>query len=122
MKGCYLLHFEPRYKHAGHYLGYADNILNRVSDHRAGTSGVRLTSAAARAGCQMMLVRVWRRKGRKYERELKGLRNEKRTGSLARICPACLALRQLELDRLTGIPAAINDVPSASMALRRGRV
>lgn len=92
MRGIYLLHFEPRYRHADHYLGYADDVLRRVHEHRTGVSGVKLTEAAARAGCTMMLVRVWRRKGRKFERQLKGYRNAGRTGSLARVCPACLAL------------------------------
>lgn len=36
MKGVYLLHFEPRYKHAGHYLGYAEDIERRVDEHRRG--------------------------------------------------------------------------------------
>lgn len=95
MKGVYLLHFEPRYRHAGHYLGYADNVARRVHEHRTGQSGVKLTEAAAQAGCTMMLVRVWKNRGRKFERSLKGLRNNKRTGSLARLCPACLELRGL---------------------------
>lgn len=94
MRGVYLLHFEPRFQHAGHYLGYADDVLRRVGEHRTGTSGARLTTAAADAGTQMMLVRVWKGKGRKFERKLKGLRNAKRTGSLGRLCPACFALRK----------------------------
>ena len=93
MKGVYLLHFEPRYRHAGHYLGYADDVLRRVHEHRTGISGCKLTEAAASAGVIMMLVRVWKNKSRKFERGLKGLRNEKRTGSLARICPACIELK-----------------------------
>jgi predicted GIY-YIG superfamily endonuclease len=95
VKGVYLLHFEPRYQHAGHYLGSAKDVLARVSDHRAGTSGAVLPEAAARAGVSMMLVRVWRQKGRKFERALKGFRNEKRMGSLARLCPACCALKKV---------------------------
>lgn len=93
-KGVYLLHFEPRYQHAGHYLGSAKDVMARVSLHRSGQSGAVLPKAAARAGVNMMLVRVWRQKGRKFERQLKGFRNEKRTGSLARLCPACCALKK----------------------------
>ena len=98
MKGCYLLHFEPRYKHAGHYLGYADDILRRVHEHRTGVSGVKLTEAAAAAGVTMMLVRVWEEADRKEERRMKGYRRDKSgrstaVGSLARICPACLELK-----------------------------
>jgi predicted GIY-YIG superfamily endonuclease len=93
VKGVYLLHFEPRYRHAGHYLGYADDVLRRVHEHRTGVSGVKLTESATAAGCVMMLVRVWKEKSRKFERSLKGYRNAGRTGSLARICPACIELR-----------------------------
>jgi predicted GIY-YIG superfamily endonuclease len=98
MKGVYLLHFEPRYKHAGHYLGFAQDILRRVHEHRTGVAGCKLTDAAARAGVTMMLVRVWKNKSRKFERGLKGFRRDKSgrstcVGSLARICPACLELR-----------------------------
>ena len=89
--GIYLLHFEPRYKHAGHYLGFSDDIPARVELHRSGGSGVRMCEAAVAAGCKMFLVRTWPG-GRKDERRLKGLRNEKRVGSLARICPACISL------------------------------
>lgn len=42
----------------------------------------------------MFLVRTWPG-GRKDERRMKGLRNAKRVGSLARICPACLALKSI---------------------------
>lgn len=98
MKGVYLLHFEPRYKHAGHYLGFAKDILRRVHEHRTGCAGCKLTDAAAGAGVTMMLVRVWKGKGRKFERSLKGFRRDKSgkstaVGSLARICPACLELK-----------------------------
>jgi predicted GIY-YIG superfamily endonuclease len=91
--GIYLLHFEPRYKHAGHYLGFSDDIPSRVRDHRDGKSGVRMCAAAAAAGCQMFLVRTWAG-GRKDERRLKGGRNNGRRGSLARLCPACISKSQ----------------------------
>jgi hypothetical protein len=92
--GIYLLHFEPRYMHAGHYLGFSDNIPERVAAHRVGQSGVKMLSAAASIGCQMFLVRTWPG-GRKDERKMKGLRNAKRTGSLGRqFCPACDAIKK----------------------------
>jgi hypothetical protein len=25
----YLLHFDPRYRHAGHYLGYTEDVIAR---------------------------------------------------------------------------------------------
>jgi hypothetical protein len=36
MDGIYLLHFDPPYKHAGHYLGYASDIDRRISEHQTG--------------------------------------------------------------------------------------
>jgi hypothetical protein len=95
--GIYLLHFEPRYQHAGHYLGFSDNIQERVGLHRDGKSGVRMLKAASQAGCVMFLVRTWPG-GRKDERRMKGLRNAKRVGSLARICPVCQALKKAGKD------------------------
>ncbi len=89
--GCYLLHFEPRYKHAGHYLGWAEDIGRRVYDHEMGQSGVPLTTAAARAGVSMTLARTWPGLDRDGERKLKGFRNTGRKGGLRRLCPICKA-------------------------------
>lgn len=92
--GLYLLHFEPRYKHAAHYLGFSDDIQSRVASHRAGTARVRLTDAAASAGCMMFLVRTWPGT-RTFERSLKGFRGARSKASRARLCPACYALQLL---------------------------
>lgn len=89
MRGCYLLHFEPRFRHAGHYLGYADDIERRVKEHQTGKSGARLPTAAVQAGCALILVRTWPDADRTVERKLKGTKGKGRTGSLARICPTC---------------------------------
>ena len=89
VSGVYLLHFTPRYKHAGHYLGYADDIGKRVYQHEYGQSDVRLIKAAVAAGCSLHVVRVWPGADRNEERRLKGGRMEKRRGSLARLCPKC---------------------------------
>lgn len=88
-RGVYLLHFNPRYKHAGHYMGYADDIGRRFYEHEFGKSDARLTTVAAAAGVQMVLARVWLGADRNTERKLKGKPNAGRTGSLARLCPIC---------------------------------
>jgi len=95
--GCYLLHFTPRYRHAGHYLGYADDIGRRVQQHEFGMCDVRLILAAVRAGVKFTLVRTWTGTAatRKLERKLKGGKNRKRTGSLARLCPLCMAAKRM---------------------------
>ena len=36
-KQCYLLHFDPPYKHARHYVGYTEHLDVRVEQHRNGT-------------------------------------------------------------------------------------
>ena len=36
MTGVYLIHFAPAYKHAKHYLGYAEDIDARLQAHRDG--------------------------------------------------------------------------------------
>lgn len=84
--GLYLLHFDPRYEHAGHYLGYADDIAVRVHQHAArGSKASPLVQAALGAGCRVTLARVWLGAGRNRERQLKV------QGGLGRHCPTCKA-------------------------------
>ena len=73
-KGCYLIHIEPAYKHAAHYLGWSKDIDARVASHLAGTGG-RLTKVALAAGCTLTLVRVWPDTDRAFERKLKRQKN-----------------------------------------------
>lgn len=85
MTGLYLLHFDPPFKHAKHYLGWAKKIASRVQKHQAGTSRARLTCVAAAAGVTMTLVRTWPGATRVDEARIK------RQGGLARSCPVCCA-------------------------------
>lgn len=80
--GCYLLHFEPSYKHAKHYLGYADDVEPRVHAHLHGR-GARLTQVAHHAGVTMILVRVWVDATRKTERTFKN------RSHVPILCPIC---------------------------------
>lgn len=77
----YLLHFDPRYRHAGHYLGYTEDVVSRFHLHLRGR-GSPLVKAAVRGGCKIVLVRLWNEDGN-AEQELK------RSGSRARLCPVC---------------------------------
>jgi predicted GIY-YIG superfamily endonuclease len=103
MTGLYLLHLTPPYKHAKHYLGWAEDIDARVAEHRAGSSGVRLVEAAVRAGCQLELVRTWPDATRDDERAKKATRTGKgfrprgsnSTGSRGRLCPLCKSRRKM---------------------------
>lgn len=84
--GLYLLHFEPAYEHARHYLGYADSIPRRVREHFAGGSKASpLVRAALEAGSRVTVTRVWLGGSRDLERRLK------RRGGLSSSCPTCLA-------------------------------
>lgn len=84
--GCYLLHFDPPYKHARHYLGWADDIERRVREHlSAGSKASPLVRAALAAGCKVRLARVWAAYSRDWERSTKNGRN------VPRLCPECRA-------------------------------
>ena len=82
----YLLHFNPPYKHARHYLGYVNGgqeaVQARLDTHRRGR-GARLVAVAFAAGCEIELARVWLDGDRKFERLLKKRRN------VPRLCPTC---------------------------------
>lgn len=60
MKGLvYILHFEPAYKHAGHYVGWTGKPFpERVVDHVEGR-GSPLVAAAVAAGCRILLGAVF---------------------------------------------------------------
>lgn len=84
-QGLYLLHFEPRYQHAGHYLGFADDIARRCGEHLSGGARSSPLVRAARVAGRVGLVRVWIGGDRTLERRLK------RQGGLSRHCPVCRA-------------------------------
>lgn len=80
--GIYLIHFDPAYKHAKHYLGYADDIEPRLHAHLHGR-GARLTQVARDAGCTLLLVRIWENEDRKTERKFKN------RSHVPLLCPIC---------------------------------
>jgi predicted GIY-YIG superfamily endonuclease len=78
----YLIHFATPYKHAAHYIGYADNMKERLQHHRNGT-GARLIQVIQLAGIDWKVARTWEGKSRTFERRLK---NQKQA---PRLCPIC---------------------------------
>lgn len=78
----YLIHFERKYKHAGHYLGFCSkSVTARMKRHLAGR-GARLLQVIQENGIEWELVRTWKG-GRDFERKLKkGKRSPK-------LCPVC---------------------------------
>jgi hypothetical protein len=83
----YLLHIEPRYRHAGHYLGFcqAERVDRRVNEHLAGGSKASpLILAALMAGRTVTLARKW--EGAQYDRKAE---RAKKTRGHAWLCPRC---------------------------------
>ena len=78
----YLIHFSRPFKHARHYLGYAEDIDARLARHYNGR-GSRLCQIVAEAGIELTIVRKWNG-DRKRERAIKNLG---RSGCV--LCPIC---------------------------------
>lgn len=57
----YVLHIEPPYRHAAHYVGWTgkDDVAERLAAHYAG-NGSPLIRAAVRAGCDVRLTNTFR--------------------------------------------------------------
>jgi hypothetical protein len=93
----YLLHLQRSYRHARHYIGFTQNLEQRLAEHRAGR-GSPLIAAAAADGIQFELAAVWPG-DRNRERQLHNYKNTPR-----RLCPLC---------RAHPIDAAAGDGPDA---------
>ena len=78
----YLLHFDRKFHHAQHYIGWTEkSIAERLLTHQSGY-GAKIVKAALAAGITICVVRAW--KGtRELERRLK---NQKKSRCL---CPLC---------------------------------
>jgi predicted GIY-YIG superfamily endonuclease len=85
----YLLCFQDaaghkaRHKHAGHYLGFANNLRVRLKMHQCGR-GARLMAVVIEQGLMFKLARTWDG-SRSLERRLKNQKNA------PRLCPLCRA-------------------------------
>jgi predicted GIY-YIG superfamily endonuclease len=91
----YLLHFDRPYGPgggangrgtAGHYLGWAKNLEQRLAQHEAGT-GARLMQVVKDAGIGWRLARTWKDGGLARESQLK------KQGGRSRMCPQCRAAK-----------------------------
>jgi hypothetical protein len=80
----YLLHIEPSYQHAGHYIGFCeeDDPSRRLERHLSGR-GSPLIKAAVGAGCKVELAHFIPGADRNFERKIKN------RGSARRWCPIC---------------------------------
>jgi predicted GIY-YIG superfamily endonuclease len=78
----YLLHFAQPYKHARHYIGYSEQLAERLAHHQKGT-GARLMAAVSAAGIEVTVARVWKGADRTFERRIHGRKHS------AQLCPLC---------------------------------
>jgi hypothetical protein len=76
----YLLHFSRPYRHAHHYLGFTDNLEQRLAEHRSGR-GSPLVAAAVRAGIDVVVAATWSG-DRNVERRLHRYKNSRGPGSV----------------------------------------
>ena len=86
-----MLHFEPAYRHARHYMGWADDVDARVAEHLAGAASP-LVRAALLAGASVT-VAVTYAGSRQLERRLKRWHNT------WKLCPICRDQRAGALKR-----------------------
>ena len=77
----YLLHFDAPYKHARHYTGWTEDLLDRL-DHHANGKGARLMNVIWAARIGFILVRTCEGT-RRTERAIKN------AGGAVRYCPLC---------------------------------
>jgi predicted GIY-YIG superfamily endonuclease len=78
---CYMLCFDRPYQHARHYVGWSEDVLDRLDQHAKG-HGARLVEVITQAGIGFTLVRICEGT-RRTERAIKN------AGGAVRYCPAC---------------------------------
>ena len=123
----YLLHFDRSYRHARHYIGFTQNLDQRLADHHAGR-GSPLIATAIADGIDFQLAAIWQG-DRHDERRLHRQKNTR-----ARLCPICVAgdrvvaaqptvdlVDELLLSVLRGIPQAATLTALQSQLRRRGK-
>ena len=81
----YMLHFTTPLSHAKHYVGFTDNVPQRLNRHRSG-HGSPLVKAVQENGSSFVLARLWDG-DRKLERRIKDQKNS------PRFCPICNAAK-----------------------------
>ena len=77
----YMLHFHRPYRHAKHYVGWTDDLFDRLDTHAKG-HGARLVAVIWHAGIGFTLIRICEGT-RRTERAIKN------AGGAVRYCPAC---------------------------------
>jgi predicted GIY-YIG superfamily endonuclease len=69
---------------AQHYIGYTENLIERLATHRKGGAGAaKLLAHAKLLGVKWQCVRTWFGADRAFERRLKN------AGHYSKLCPIC---------------------------------
>lgn len=82
----YVIHFDTKYKHAGHYTGIAINPTERFEAHCKGR-GARLTEIAAGNNINMRISILKSFNG--FSKAHKEEKRHKNLGGARRYCPIC---------------------------------
>lgn len=84
MAAVYVIHLDPPYRHARHYIGWTDgeDVAERLGTHQRGR-GSPLLRAAVAAGSRLDIAHVFVGADRHFERKLK---NRKDVRSWCRCC------------------------------------
>jgi predicted GIY-YIG superfamily endonuclease len=83
---CYLIHFDHRYYHAGHYCGMSGCLDARLKLHRAG-NGARLMEVIGDAHIEWEVARLWPCASYEEARALERRLKQRHEGP--RLCPLC---------------------------------
>jgi hypothetical protein len=106
-KKVYLLHLDAPLKHARHYLGFSEDIQERVRRHRSGR-GATFMRAIAKEGISWHVSRIWDG-DRELERILKIQHNA------SHLCPTCIQKRIFERT----LSIEVNPITHEKRPLRR---
>lgn len=75
---CYLIKFDQKLSHAEYYIGYCnEHPRHRYKRHKAG-HGARILRALNERGIGYVIVRIWKRVNRAFERSLKNLKKSRK--------------------------------------------
>lgn len=71
----YVLHFDPPYKHARHYIGFCEGTVEKRFERHCNGNGNPLVKAAKNAGSKITVAHVFEGASRTFERQLKNRRD-----------------------------------------------
>jgi predicted GIY-YIG superfamily endonuclease len=93
IEGVYLLHFETKYKHSQHYLGYGTDVHRRVQAQLdCKRTAAKFVKVVHKAGIKIVLARLWLGATRTRERQIKNTHN------LKSYCPICRETVDVSVD------------------------